>query len=532
MCPVRTSGETITYQYDALKRLTQASSTPIAGSTPAAWTQNYTYDGFGNILTIALNGTTTSTYTVDSSTNQFTSSYDFNGNSLSANGMTLVYDEANRVFEATNTGGQHEYYGYAPDNKRIYRLEHNGAEEWTFYGAKGEKLGTFAWSDLSGTGDCACVMNPVTSNVWFAGRLVWDGRPWSTGASGATYQDRVGTNRADGARFYPYGQEITSTVNDHEKFATYQRDSFSQLDYADQRYYDSSYGRFNTPDPGKSASPSSSLSWNRYSYTAGDPVNHNDPRGLCVQGDDGNWWDGEDEEQHITSASDYSNPGVACTDDPMFLLAVQNGGDIVLDGQVYNSGGGGGDDGVTVGGPVDTAGGSTPKSLTNIQPFASNPWAPLAGALLGTPCGGKLQSAFSKSQYGAEFASLNQFLTAATGLGAVTGSATFVGGDANAITGSNAMMSGDLVMINASGAYFNGLPSGISIGPSNNRVFQQQIAAINGGTPEAQAFILLHELFHVLGLFQSDAGNQSAQGQNNTLMWFDCGSVIQGFSNK
>jgi YD repeat-containing protein len=43
------SGETISYQYDVLKRLTQASSTPTSGSTPAAWTQGYTYDGFGNL---------------------------------------------------------------------------------------------------------------------------------------------------------------------------------------------------------------------------------------------------------------------------------------------------------------------------------------------------------------------------------------------------------------------------------------------------------------------------------------------------
>lgn len=43
------SGETISYTYDVLKRLTLASSTPISGSTPAAWTQSYQSDGFGNL---------------------------------------------------------------------------------------------------------------------------------------------------------------------------------------------------------------------------------------------------------------------------------------------------------------------------------------------------------------------------------------------------------------------------------------------------------------------------------------------------
>jgi RHS repeat-associated protein len=48
----------------------------------------------------------------------------------------------------------------------------------------------------------------------------------------------------------------------------------------DQRYYASSYGRFNTADPYQaSAGPSDPGSWNRYSYTRGDPVNRKDPSG-------------------------------------------------------------------------------------------------------------------------------------------------------------------------------------------------------------------------------------------------------------
>jgi RHS repeat-associated protein len=48
-----------------------------------------------------------------------------------------------------------------------------------------------------------------------------------------------------------------------------------------QRYYASSYGRFNTADPYQaSAGPKDPGSWNRYAYTRGDPVNRIDPRGL------------------------------------------------------------------------------------------------------------------------------------------------------------------------------------------------------------------------------------------------------------
>ena len=53
------SSETISYQYDSLKRLTSASSSPISGSTPTAWTQTYQYDGFGNLTAKVLNGTST-----------------------------------------------------------------------------------------------------------------------------------------------------------------------------------------------------------------------------------------------------------------------------------------------------------------------------------------------------------------------------------------------------------------------------------------------------------------------------------------
>jgi hypothetical protein len=66
------------------------------------------------------------------------------------------------------------------------------------------------------------------------------------------------------------------------------------MDYADQRYYASQYGRFNTPDPyAGSADPKTPWSWNRYGYTGGDPVNNNDPHGLDnVCGPDGTF-DGE-----------------------------------------------------------------------------------------------------------------------------------------------------------------------------------------------------------------------------------------------
>jgi RHS repeat-associated protein len=52
----------------------------------------------------------------------------------------------------------------------------------------------------------------------------------------------------------------------------------------DQRFYASTYGRFNTPDPYQASAkgannPNNPGSWNHYAYAGGDPVNRVDPTG-------------------------------------------------------------------------------------------------------------------------------------------------------------------------------------------------------------------------------------------------------------
>jgi RHS repeat-associated protein len=301
------SGEVIGYQYDALKRLTSANST-------GGWAQAYQYDGFGNLTSKTLNGGSNLTPAVNTANNRVSSAtYDLNGNMTSGVGATLAYDVANRMVSAQEVSGGIEYYGYAADNKRVYRKLPNGSEEITLYGAQGEKLGVYA---PGSTGTSSVQVNgtafgypsyyyttlpftilsltPLRSNVYFAGKMIWsDNVP--------AYQDRLGTNRANGAKFYPYGDEITSTSNDREKFATYTRDSYTGLDYANRRYFASSYGRFNTPDPYQAAAkgannPKVPQSWNRYAYVQGDPVNAYDPRGLFLYyAGDGDGGDSGDE---------------------------------------------------------------------------------------------------------------------------------------------------------------------------------------------------------------------------------------------
>ena len=54
------------------------------------------------------------------------------------------------------------------------------------------------------------------------------------------------------------------------------------LDYANQRFYASTYGRFNTPDPEYGGEIANPISMNLYNYTLGDPINSNDPTGLAT----------------------------------------------------------------------------------------------------------------------------------------------------------------------------------------------------------------------------------------------------------
>jgi RHS repeat-associated protein len=94
--------------------------------------------------------------------------------------------------------------------------------------------------------------------------------------------DRLGSVR--GNKYLPFGEEQPATANDTDKFATYFRDSTTGLDYAMNRYYGSSLGRFLTPDPyGGSSTLARPSSWNRYVYVESDPVNYYDPLGLFVQ---------------------------------------------------------------------------------------------------------------------------------------------------------------------------------------------------------------------------------------------------------
>jgi RHS repeat-associated protein len=129
------------------------------------------------------------------------------------------------------------------------------------------------------------------TRIYFAGKVIGaTGENVGAPNGGALITDRLGSvvyngNFATYSRYYPYGEEYTTSAQNMEKFGTSYRDTTSGLDYGRNRYYSSVMARFMSADPyvsndGGSGDPADPGSWNRYGYTRGDPVNHVDMVGL------------------------------------------------------------------------------------------------------------------------------------------------------------------------------------------------------------------------------------------------------------
>jgi len=241
------SGETITYTYDALKRLASANG--------LNWGETYQYDGFGNLTQMSPSGTAGApslSVTVDPTTNRLippgpkyqNNGYDNNGNLYVAAGVVYGYDAANRMSEVMQGAGN-SFYGYDSDNRRIYYRDVNNNETIYFYGADGKKLATYTYAiiEFITQGNPEIQLTQQSQNVYFLGKLI-------SAEGNAVSTDRLGSVRSGGpaglghqAQF-PFGVEYTTTANDREKYATYTRDSITGLDYAMNRYYSSQWGRF------------------------------------------------------------------------------------------------------------------------------------------------------------------------------------------------------------------------------------------------------------------------------------------------
>ncbi len=476
------SGEEVTYAYDSLNRLISAET------TGTEWGQSFSYDGFGNLLaqTVTKGSAPTLNVNVDPATNRITTggySYDSNGNLTAMPSLALSYDVENRV--AQTVGSTTKRYVYDPGNLRVWKEGHV-----YFYGIEGNLLTTYGdgWN--------------YDYNVYFGSKQIWQ-----EAAEGLTAHS-VNSDRLDSnVKHFPYGEESTTTTQNRTKFATYYRDSSTALDYARNRYYARTIGRFTSVDPlaGSLANPQS---LNRYSYAGDDPVNFSDPTGLSIWGDIwggvgsvvraiGGWLGSESEDgppewilvpRDMSAGLNYKPP----------LTAAQKKAGLKDFTYRYTA-------------DADDAIKSTISRLSDL----------LQGSR-GQKCAGWLQGALAGSNYGDQFATIAGLLDT---LPLITGKALIsgtLGSNASAVTTSE--VSGKLILFNTNGGFYK------SVGPFlGGDVFKTQIGNIQSNTTQARLFLLIHELGHLLSaqdFTTSDSGNASAQMSNNDLVWENCGGLL------
>ena len=273
------------YIYDASNRLKKAT----IGTT----TEEYTYDRYGNIETVTLNGTDTKTFGVRASSNRMDQSgpgidlsatYDARGNVTQTSAFaTFTYDGTDTVRESAFDGASHLYL-YTAGGERlgtITRINGNTARsDWTVRDPSGKVLRRFAESQ-SGT------WSWEEDYVYRDGQLLAAEVPRSEKTL-HFHLDHLGTPRlitGNGGvqialhTYTPFGTELTSPAQDPEalKFTGHERDA-AALDYMHARYYNAVMRRFLSPDPvlGESPNPQS---WNTYSYALNNPSKFTDPTG-------------------------------------------------------------------------------------------------------------------------------------------------------------------------------------------------------------------------------------------------------------
>src|SRR5206468_15639 len=110
--------------------------------------------------------------------------------------------------------------------------------------------------------------------------------PMSTPRFLYLHLDHLGSPRvitkADGSvlsqhHYMPFGEELPFVAqgsSNARQFTGHERDSESGMDYMMARYYGSSLGRFESPDPDKGIGLEDPQSWNKYTYVGNNPLRY------------------------------------------------------------------------------------------------------------------------------------------------------------------------------------------------------------------------------------------------------------------
>jgi RHS repeat-associated protein len=287
---------TQTYTYDSLNRIKDAKEMI---STTQTWMQTFLYDRYGNRnFDTTLNRTTTipagcavavCNPSVNPATNKLVGYvFDNVGNTTKdAQLRKFTYDGENKQVkvETTNSGGTviatNGEYVYDGDGKRVKKKGYTNnvlTEETIFvYDAAGKLVAEYSTNVAPAS---TAQVSYLTNDHLGSPRI-------NTDANGAVI------SRHD---YHPFGEEVFTTQRTtalgyaadtvRKKFTGYERDGETQLDFAQARYFASSFGRFSSPDiPLMDQDSGDPQSWNLYIYAGNSPLKYTDPLGLWKQVD-------------------------------------------------------------------------------------------------------------------------------------------------------------------------------------------------------------------------------------------------------
>jgi len=270
------------YAYDGAGRLVSASG---------EWgNASYQYDALNNLLSKEI-GSRTVSLSYDSrnrlaSANdsavtgtQRTYTHDSRGNVIGDGRFVYIYDRANQP-TAMSGGGTTGSFVYDGNYKRVKQVI-NGETIYSVYSLSGELL----FRENITTGEQICYITLGLGGKTLVRML--------NASPNYIHSDHLGTpvaaTRSTGTirwteRFTPFGESTgTPSLNFNQRgFTGHMRDRATGLTYMQARYYDPVVGRFLSNDPVGFAQGGVDY-FNRYSYTANDPINAIDPDGRDIE---------------------------------------------------------------------------------------------------------------------------------------------------------------------------------------------------------------------------------------------------------
>ncbi len=276
-------GRSLTYSYDALGRLSSASSQGSAEYPQ--WSLAWSYDRYGNRLTQTCSsgncGALTQALGVDAATNRLSDlgfAYDAAGNLTAFPGTSMAYNATGRLVESATAGAVATYEFDAAMTRVAQTVGSTTTVTVTGFGFTMAEYddGVLARENIQLGGMLIARHEGGTLTYFLHDHL-----------SVRLLTDESGAIKPSGEQgHYPFGESWYDATPADPEFTSYSRDEESGLDNAVFRQYSSEFGRFTMPDPiaGHIGQPQS---WNRYAYVWNDPVNLIDPLGLYPVDDPG-----------------------------------------------------------------------------------------------------------------------------------------------------------------------------------------------------------------------------------------------------